>query len=67
MSSPALDNADTFLRFRKPRPMLPVTTEYLLADLPSRDFARTLGYLSVGVLVGCAVAMIIGFLVVTAH
>ncbi len=47
--------------------MLPVTTEYLLVDTPPRDLARTLGYLSLGALVGCAVALILGFLVFTAY
>lgn len=47
--------------------MLPVTTEYLFTDVDAFSFDRVLGHLAIGILVGCAVALILCFLVITFH
>lgn len=45
--------------------MMPVTTEHLLVDVDAFAFDRVLERLALGVLAGCAVALILCFLVIT--
>ncbi len=45
--------------------MMPVTTEHLFADVDAFAFDRVLERLALGVLAGCAMALILCFLVIT--